>query len=235
MMFEKIETDTINKLLLVLVVFLAAEIIFFDDGNLFSLLFSGLLVYFGRRSYARTFGKVMFWVGLVSLIMAILSMAIVRFLLFLLLVLFLYNYFNSNKQPDPPAFPEKMASPSPKPVLEQKGWGEQSTPEAYAWNDINIHGGIGDRTIDLSRTVLPEKALISIRHLVGTITIYVPYETEVVVHHSSVIGRASIFDFHTSNLWNQTIHYQTEQYGTKEPGVRIVTSILSGDIEVKRI
>ncbi|SDJ33042.1 cell wall-active antibiotics response protein LiaF [Salimicrobium halophilum] len=234
-MFDKIGTDTINKLLLVLVVFLAAEIIFFDGGNLFSLLISGLLVYFGHRSYERTSGKVMFWIGLVSLIMTILSMAIVRFLLFLFLVLFLYNYFQSGKRTDSPSFPESPPQPPEEPVLSSKVWGDESTPQAYAWNDINIHGGVGDKTIDLSRTVLPDKALISIRHLVGNITIYVPYDTEIAVDHSSVIGRATIFDYGKKELWNQNIHYQTEHYGAESPSVRIVTSVFSGDVEVKRI
>ncbi|WP_102335402.1 cell wall-active antibiotics response protein LiaF [Salimicrobium jeotgali] len=234
-MFEKVETKTINKLLLIAAVLLIAEIILFDGGILFSLLFSGILVYVGHRSYDRTFGKVVFWIGLVSLVMTILSMAVVRFLLFILLVLFLYNYFQAGRHSARPAFSREPPSPKKEPVISQKMWGDQTTPEAYAWNDINVHGGIGDRTIDLSHTVLPEKAVISIRHLAGTLTIYVPYETEVLVHHSALIGRATIFDYRSTHLRNGTVHYQTEDYGWKEPGVRIVTSVLSGDLEVKRI
>ncbi|WP_347862098.1 cell wall-active antibiotics response protein LiaF [Salimicrobium sp. PL1-032A] len=234
-MLNKMGTDTINKLLLVLVVVLAAEIFLFDGDNLFSLLFSGLLVYFGHRSYNRKAGKVMFWIGLVFLIMTIMSMAVVRFLLFLFLVLLIYNYTQSGKRSDSPSFPEGPVLTPEEPVLSSKLWGDDSTPSSYAWNDINIHGGIGDKTIDLSRTVLPDKALISIRHLIGNITIYVPYDTEIAIDHSSVIGRATIFDFEKKELWNQNIHYRTEHYGIASPGVRIVTSVFSGDIEVKRI
>lgn len=77
--------------------------------------------------------------------------------------------------------------------------------------------------------------VISIRHMVGNIQVYVPYEVEVSIHHSSVFGRAHIFDKHHWNLMNKSLLYQTKAYDTNFPRVKIVTSVLSGDIEVKRI
>lgn len=115
-------------------------------------------------------------------------------------------------------------------------FGDQSTTEhAYYWQDINIHGAFGDRVIDLSNTVLPEDtAVISIRHLIGNIEIHVPYEVGVSIHHSSIFGRAHILGEHR-NLMNQSLSYQTEGYTATYPRVKIITSLLSGDIEVKRI
>jgi len=77
--------------------------------------------------------------------------------------------------------------------------------------------------------------VISIRHIMGKIEIYVPYEVEVSIHHSSVFGRAHIFSQHHWELMNKSLFYQTENYDTSYPRVKIITSIFSGDIEVKRI
>ena len=97
---------------------------------------------------------------------------------------------------------------------------------AYEWQDINIHGGIGDRIIDLSNTVLPEDtAVISIRHLVGNIVIYVPYEVEIMIHHSAIFGRSYILNEYIHNLMNQIISYKTKNYDTTYPRVKIITSI----------
>src|SRR5699024_42966 len=114
---------------------------------------------------------------------------------------------------------------------------EQKTSDtAYQWRDIHIHGAFGARVIDLSNTVLPnETAVISIRHLMCYIEIYVPYEVEVSIQHSSIFVRTHIFGEHHWNLVNKTLFYQTENYDQATPRVKIVTSILSGDIEVKRI
>lgn len=107
---------------------------------------------------------------------------------------------------------------------------------AYQWKDVNMHGIYGDRVIDLSNTVLPyDTAIISIRHLVGNIEIYVPYEVEVSIHHSSIFGRASIFGEYHGRLMNKSLHYETKKYNTAHQRVKIVTSLFSGDIEVKRI
>src|SRR5690625_1805200 len=127
---------------------------------------------------------------------------------------------------------------SVKPLFKHKIFGDQFTDDAaYQWRDVNIHGGFGDRIIDLSNTVLPQDtAVISIRHIMGNIEIYVPYELEVSIHHSSIFGRAHLLGKHDMKLTNQSISYQTVHYGdTTLPRIKIVTSLFSGDIEVKRI
>ncbi|MDY0405195.1 cell wall-active antibiotics response protein LiaF [Virgibacillus sp. 179-BFC.A HS] len=123
------------------------------------------------------------------------------------------------------------------PLFHLRMFGSQQTANhAYRWNDINIHGGIGDRIIDLTNTVLPkETAVISIRHIAGNIEIYVPYEVEVCVHHSAVFGRVHIFGKTYNKLVNQTATFKTKHYDTSHPRVKIVTSLFSGDIEVKRL
>lgn len=123
------------------------------------------------------------------------------------------------------------------PLFHHRLFGDEKTSEtAYGWKDINVHSGFGDRTIDLSNTVLPDDtAIISIRHILGNIEIYVPYEVEVSIHHSAIFGKAYILGKSHEKLINETLSYQTEGYDSKQPRVKIITSLISGDIEVKRI
>jgi lia operon protein LiaF len=171
-------------------------------------------------------------------------MLAVRFLILAAIVLFFINYSKSKQEaekiyPELSNHQEIITDPiiKTKPLFDQKIFGDQTTEDTvYEWRDINIHGAFGDRVIDLSNTVLPdETAVISIRHLVGNIEILVPYEVEISVHHSSVFGRAHVFGEHNWKLINQSLIYQTKNYDTASPRVKIITTVLSGDIEVKRI
>ncbi|MCP3027429.1 cell wall-active antibiotics response protein LiaF [Halobacillus sp. A5] len=237
-MLKRLSTDTVNLILLIGAVLLVMEVVFFNGGLIFSVAFSGLLIYLGWTRYAKLWGKVIFWIGAVSLFITAINMIAVRFLIIAALVMAVLHYHRSRNEPkriEPEIVESQLDSGDP--VLRQKFFGNESTPgRAYKWQDINIHGGFGERVVDLSNTVLPEgEAVISIRHLIGSVYIYVPYEVEVSVEHSSVFGRASIFQYRNTKLINQIISYQTPEYSTRKPRVKIITSIGSGDIEVKRI
>ncbi|KHE69404.1 cell wall-active antibiotics response protein LiaF [Halobacillus sp. BBL2006] len=240
-MLKRLSTDTINTLLIIGVILLIVEIAFFNGGLIFSVLFSSFLIYLGWKKYPVLWRKICFWIGVISLVLTVLSMIAVRFLIIAAIILFIRNYFKSRKDPiqiKPEIIDYYEEVPNQQePVLRQKFFGDQSTPDhSYQWQDINIHGGFGDRVIDLSQTVLPhDEAVISIRHLVGNLIIYVPYEVDVSIHHSAVIGRANIFQYQKSQVLNQIVSYRTPDYDTKKPRVKIITSLLSGDIEVKRV
>lgn len=240
-MLKRLSTDTINTILIIGVILLIVEVAFFNGGLVFSVLFASLLIYIGWKKYHVLWRKICFWIGVLSLVFTVLSMIAVRFLIIAVIILFIRNYYKSRNDPQqikPEIIDKQEDFPDQKePVLAQKFFGDQSTADrSYQWQDVNIHGGFGDRVIDLSQTVLPhDEAVISIRHLVGNIIIYVPYEIEVSIHHSSVIGRAAIFHFQKTKVLNQVVSYQTPGYTAKKPRVKIVTSILSGDLEVKRV
>ena len=244
-MLKKISTDTINWIVIIGVILLIIEIAFFDGGAIGSAIFSGILAFIGWKNYSKMWGKVLFWVGLIWLIFAILNMIAVRFLILAFLVLLLIDYTKSKQDPkfiEPTVYIEQNNENKEPvirlhPLLRQILYGDESTSEnAYEWNDINIHGGIGDRVIDLSNTVLPnDTAVVSIRHFVGNIKIYVPYEVEIMVHHSAIFGRAYILNEYHPQLMNQVLSYQTENYESTYPRIKIITSVISGNIEVKRI
>lgn len=244
-MLKKISTDTINWIVIIGVVLLIIEIAFFEGGAIGSAIFFGVLLFIGWKNYYTMWGKVLFWIGLIGLIFSIFNMIAVRFLIIAFLVLLLIDYTKSKQNPihiDPTVYldgnsEEKEPIIRLHPLFRQMIYGDETTSNtAFEWNDINIHGGIGDRVIDLSNTVLPnDTAVVSIRHFVGNIVIYVPYEVEIMVHHSAIFGRAYILNKYHPQLVNQVLSYKTENYDNAYPRIKIITSIISGDIEVRRI
>ncbi|MGM8212012.1 cell wall-active antibiotics response protein LiaF [Virgibacillus sp. W0430] len=246
-MFKRIDTDLINAVLIVGVILFVVEIVFFNGGLIFTALFSGLLIYIGWKNFIQLWGKVCFWIGTITILFSILNMMAVRLFVLVGIGFVVIHYFKSKNETEKLtpmlADPENQAEEeetiySIDPLFDKHFFRDQKTSDTpYSWRDVHIHGVYGDRTIDLSNTVLPnDTAVISIRHLIGNIIIYVPYEVEISIHHSSVFGRAIILNHEHRKLLNQTLFYQTGNYNNSNlPRVKIITSLLSGDIEVKRI
>ncbi|MGJ9457543.1 cell wall-active antibiotics response protein LiaF [Oceanobacillus sp. CF4.6] len=242
-MFKYLSTDYFNWILIIGVILFIFEIAFFYGGTIIPALFSALFMYIGWKYFHRLWGKILFWISLISLVFAVLNLLAVRFLIIAAVVLFIMNYSKSKKKMEhyEPILPGGEVREETvieiDALFKSTFLDDQITDDtAYQWKDINIHGAFGDRVIDLSNTVLPkDTAVISIRHLVGNIVIYVPYEVEVSIHHSSIFGRGHILGNHHLQLMNKSLFYQTANYDTSQQRVKIITSLFSGDIEVKRI
>src|SRR5699024_10109267 len=181
------------------------EVAFFHGGMIASALISGLFIYAGWKYYDELWGKIMFWLGAIGLLFSILNMLAVRFFIIAAIIIFMINYSKSKKEaasikPHLPGHQDVIVDPviDVEPLFDHKIFDDQKTADvAYQWRDVNIHGMFGDRIIDLSHTVLTDDtAVISIRHIVGNIVIYVPYEVGVRIHHSSVYGLANILRKH---------------------------------------
>lgn len=243
-MFKQLNTKNFNWILIAGAILLVFEIVFFHGGSLVSALISGFFVYFSWKRLHALGWKIAFAIAAISFVLSFFNLLAVRFFVIVAIVFLILNYIKTTKEPskEKPEFPNKM-NVSKEPLIQidslfdERFFDDFRTEEtAYQWKDINMHGIYGDRVIDLSNTVLPnDTAVISIRHLIGNMEIYVPYEVEVSIHHSSVFGRATIFGEHHSRLMNKSLHYETPYYSTSYPRVKIVTSLFSGDIEVKRV
>lgn len=239
------KTDYISSIFLIGVLLLVVEITFFNRGVIFSSLLSIACIYFGRKKLERTIGKLLFWFGWVSLFFTIFAMMTVKFLLIAIILYFIIQYYQSKKSPsylkpvlqERDTITEDDSKIKRQPLFENVLFGQQKTAEeVYEWNDVNIQNGIGDTTIDLSYTVLPkEEAVIFIRHFIGNVQIYVPYEVEVSVIHSVIAGSTTIFQHSESKIFNQTLFYKTPEYEHAGQKIKIVTSMIIGDLEVKRI
>lgn len=235
------KTDYISWIALIGILLLIIEITFFHGGLIFSLIVSGFCIYMGRKRLEKTIGKLLFWFGWISFVVTVLNMMALKFLMIALLVYFIVQFFQSKNHPlqVAPVISELSRTELlyKKPLFDNILFGQQRTPErVYEWNDINIQCGIGDTVIDFSNTVLPKgEAVVSIRNFVGNIKVLIPYETELCLSHSVITGSTSIFEHHEPKMFNQTLHYTTPGYEEAGQRIKIITSMLIGDIEVKRI
>ncbi|MEW9050929.1 MAG: cell wall-active antibiotics response protein LiaF [Neobacillus sp.] len=244
-MLKNAINDYTGWLVIIGVVVLLLEILFFNSGLIFSLAFSGGMIYYGRKKTGSKSGKFLFIAGIIFLLISVFSMITFKFLLLAILIHLIIQYSNSKKNPNKISVDIKKSEPkeqeetliSSKPLFENILLGQQKTPlGVYEWNDINIQSGIGDTLIDLSYTVLPKgETVIFIRNVFGNIHIQVPYETEVSVHHSSIIGSTSVFENHQSQVFNQVFQVKTADYDNAEQKVKIFTSLLIGNLEVTRV
>ncbi|WP_044749283.1 cell wall-active antibiotics response protein LiaF [Bacillus alveayuensis] len=243
-MVKQLKKDFISWILFIGVILFLGELLFFHGGTIFFLIMAIGCIYIGRKQMPRTSGTVLFWFGVISLMILVFNMIAFRFLLFVFLLYIIIRFVRSKQKPIyiTPTIEEteKIQEESlltRKPLLKNVLFGSQKTPEhIYEWNDVNIQTGIGDTVVDLSYTLLPKgEAVIVIRHLLGNVQIIVPYEIEVSVHHSVIAGSVKIFEHSEMNIWNETLHFQTAGYDEAAQKIKIVTSMIVGSLEVKRI
>ncbi|CAG9620963.1 cell wall-active antibiotics response protein LiaF [Sutcliffiella rhizosphaerae] len=241
-MLSRMKSDYLNFIIVVGSMIFLLEILFFNTGLIFSFLFSSLMMYVGRKKWHWIMGKALFIIGLLSITFSVFNMLTFHFMLMATVGYFLYKYFQSKKTPVE-LRPNIMESNSESLVTQEQKWftnkifGNQRTPDStYTWEDVNIQCGISDTLIDLSYTVLPKgEAIIFIRNIIGNVQILVPYEVELSIKHSGMVGSTTVLEHEEKSIFNQTVHVQTANYKEATNKVKIVTSIVVGSLEVKRV
>ncbi len=244
-MFKNYKNDYVEWLVIFGVAILLLEILFFNKGLIFSLFVASGMIYLGRKKQGKKTGKWLFFGGIIFLAISVLNMMTFRFVLLAILLHFFIQFLNSKRQPQKISLdisePDETNQPESliqtKPLFENIFLGQQKTPpKVYEWNDVNIQAGIGDTIIDLSYTMLPKgETVIFIRNLIGNIQILVPYDIEVTVNHSAVIGKTTVFENQNNKTFNQVFQVKTPGYEGAEQKVKIFTSLIVGNIEVSRI
>jgi len=242
---NNLKNDFISWIAFTGLILLLLEISFFNEGLIFSLLASGAMIYFGRSLMPKKSGKPLFWGGMFFFLSSVFSMMTFRFFLLAVLIYLAYQFAQSKKKPEvitpilqEPVIEKKQELIIEKPPLfKNRLFGHQETPpHVYEWNDVNIQTGIGDSVIDLSLTVLPKgETVVFIRNIIGNVKVFVPYDLEVTVRHSAVVGSAEVFEHQSGSVVNQSLFLQTPGYDEAEQKVKIFTSMVIGNIEVKRI
>lgn len=244
-MLKNIKMDYLNWILLIGILLLLLEVLFFSGGLIVTFILSIGSIYLGKKWKPRFIGKALFWIGWFWLILTVLNMITFRYFLCVILLYIAVQFFQKQKSANeikPMILTETDNIRSGKfitrkKIFDNKFFSNQSTPEqVYEWNDVNIQVGIGNTTIDLSETVLPKgEAIISIRSLVGNVLVLVPYEVEVHLNHSIIAGTVTIFQEREQRVVNETIMFETEEYERAEQKIKLITSGLTGKLEVKRI
>ncbi|QGQ48419.1 cell wall-active antibiotics response protein LiaF [Metabacillus sediminilitoris] len=244
-MIRNIKSDYVNWIIIAGFILLLLEVLFFNGGLIVTFLLSIGCIYLGKKWKPRVMGKAFFWIGWIWLIITVLNMMTFRYFLCVVLLYIIVQFFQSQKHPKQikPIILEAKTETGSDPfikrekIFENKFFTSQMTPEhVYEWNDVNIQVGIGNTVIDLSDTVLPKgEAIISIRSLIGNVQVLVPYEVEVHVNHSVMAGTVAIFQDQEQRIVNETIVYETAEYVQAEQKVKLITSVIAGNLEVKRV
>ncbi|ENQ3104753.1 lia operon protein LiaF [Bacillus sp. 491mf] len=105
----------------------------------------------------------------------------------------------------------------------------------YELEDVNIQYGIGDIEIDLTTAMIPEgETVIVIRGVIGNIRLYVPYDIELSLNHSVIVGRI-LLPAHEETGFNRNVKFRTEQYKEAPRRIKIISSLIVGDTEVRKV
>lgn len=105
----------------------------------------------------------------------------------------------------------------------------------YELEDINVQYGVGDVEIDLTTAMIPEgETVIVIRGVIGNIRLYVPYDIELSLNHSVIMGRVSL-PGHEETGFNRNVTFRTEQYKETPRRIKIISSLVVGDTEVRKV
>jgi lia operon protein LiaF len=240
----KNKNEVISWILLIASVLLLLEAVFNGDGIVFTVLFSAALIYFGRKKMPKRSGKLIFWAGVLILIFSILDLYAFKFLIVAIILYIIVQFYQSKKNPlvispvleNTEAILEEDLYVK-EPLLKNMWFGQQQTTDhVYEWNDINIHCGIGDTIVDLSQTILPKgESVIFIRGMIGNITILIPYEIEAAVNHSGIAGNITVFERKDTKMFTQNVSYRTKNYLESDKKIKIMTSLIAGSLEVKRV
>ena len=120
------------------------------------------------------------------------------------------------------------------PYFKNKLVGEyRNFQQSYAIEDINLQTGFGDISIDLSDTIIPHgETVILIRGLIGNIYLNVPSDIGMSVQMSLLCGKMNLLK-DSKTAFNLTQKYQSVDYKNDSRKIKIVVSLLIGDIEVK--
>ncbi|GEK32837.1 cell wall-active antibiotics response protein LiaF [Kurthia sibirica] len=227
---KNISTNTVTSLLLLAITLIVIEGFIFGNAMAIFALVGVYIVYLAIKKQR----KQLFWVGVIMLFIALLSMWSLRLLLILTLVYILW----------------KMKQGSPVQIninnFQKNSEGSKTNKlivfddpqsDTYTWQDVHVQNFVGEAAVDTTSTILPKgTSFISIRQVFGKIVITVPYEVPVRIHYNTMVGEAKIMGESYSRLWNDRIAlrdgYVDGQLPERE--LVIIASSFFGDLEVTR-
>ncbi|KAB7672503.1 cell wall-active antibiotics response protein LiaF [Bacillus sp. B1-b2] len=245
-MFQRFKGQYTHWVLIIGGILLLLELFVFNPGLIFSLLVSVGMIYVSKRSLKGLFGKFSFWLGILILSISVLNMFTFKFFLFSVLLYFLMQLMQNKKATEiiKPFIKSKNSTDGlEEPIIKKQVlftnaiYNRNNTPDhVYEWDDINIQCGLNNTKIDLSYTVLPEgETVIWIRNIIGDVKLYIPYDMEVSINHSTIFGSYRILGHADNHLVNHNVTVKTPDYNKANTRVKIVTSFVVGKLEVKRI
>lgn len=234
-----VDNGYFNLIIITALFILFVEVVFFHSGFIFALLVAGAFIYIGRKRLPRRSGKILFWIGIIGAILNLVNTVAFQFLVIAIFFYYLFHFVKSKKEPVyiTPLTESRESLRAQRQLLKNSFISRQRTDETvYEWSDINIQNVWSDVVIDLSYTVLPKgESVIFIRQLAGNVTIFIPYETEISVNHSSMAGAVTIFDHAQSFAPLQNVYMKTPEFDEASQKIKVMISMGVGSLEVKRV
>lgn len=239
-MKKYLNTNMVRWILLILGIGIVIELTLLV--NPFSVLFVVVTIFIGLKLRPHFWGTILLVVGTVTAIGIILNLKILKLAIIVLLFTFFYHYYWKTKD-DPRKIhvettlqPEHESMTKKQPFIKNKLFGNKKYGDhVYELEDVNIQTGFGDTIIDLSMTMLPPgETVVMIRGLVGNMQILVPYDVEVSINHSMLLGKISVLEEREEGF-NKNFTFQSKEYRTATRKVKIFTSVVIGDLEVRNI
>lgn len=232
------KTSLIGWFMIITVAGMGLELLF-NWGLFIPLLLGVFFLYRAKKTQSKR--SIYVIAGIVLILIPILSSSFLKIFILIAVIYAFWEYSKSKKQPtlhtiqtvEPGEKPSyKRIQPLMKNSLIRN---QRMGNEVYEWDDINIQYGFGDAVIDLSMTMLPiGESVVLIRGLVGNVQVLVPFDAAVIVNHSSITGKLSVFDSET-DMFNMNVIYYPDTEDTAIRTIKIITNILVGDVEVKRL
>ncbi|TCT23639.1 lia operon protein LiaF [Melghiribacillus thermohalophilus] len=234
-------TEHAQIIVVILGISLAFEILLNTDLIVMALM-AGFFLYYGLKKRGGTTGTILFIIGVFMSFATLLHSFTLRIFAFILVIAFFVNYSSRDKENagDSQGTVETADEAKQTNVqtarFQNRIFGNQTyDQEIFDMEDINIQYGFGDTTIDLSLTIIPPgETIIMLRGIAGNIKIYLPFEAQFSIHHSVVAGNVHILGEEKSCL-NESILYQTPHYDNAGRKVKILTSAIIGNLEVRNV
>ncbi|WP_144460700.1 cell wall-active antibiotics response protein LiaF [Siminovitchia fortis] len=211
------------------------------NWKLFVPLLIGCFIIFYWKSHKHKDSKKIYLIIGVSLVfIPIISTAVFKIFIIAAAVYALIQYSKTKNQPKrinvntvPPGQKTKVHRKTPF-IKNMLSGNRRVVNEIFEWDDINIQCGFGNTIIDLGMTMLPPgESVVLIRGLVGNIQLIVPIDASVTINHSAISGKLNIFN-QEEELLNSNVIYYSDGDDKTSRKIKIVTSVIFGDVEVRR-
>ena len=240
-----------NKKVLLFAMALFALLTFtemFNDSYFFIILFIAIISFVLKNKFPKKMEKYFLWFFLLSIIYLVFSSPF-----FLITLILMILYFTNNHPELSELFREVFSEKSkkkgnndfiivdfdqsphiPNKIKKNKWFGKdkQSLESIYSWEDLNYTKLIGNSIFDLANTLLPrEQNVILIQQGIGHVKILIPEGTAVSIDFSGLVGKFTL-NHSEYQLLNENYKWYSENYLIQERKIKIVVSLLVGELEV---
>ncbi|EAC4351096.1 hypothetical protein VL74_02550 [Listeria monocytogenes] len=236
---KKMESSVVFVFLIAIIVGVGLEMLF--QWELLILFALGIFFIFTSRKASATkkSARNSLFIGIVFIIIAVLLTTTFKVGLVVAGIYAIIHYISRKRAPQllmlKTREPDSKIDRTDKFIRNQWFGNQRILDVVYEWDDINIQTGIGDTILDLGNTVLPTgESVILIRSVSGKIRVLVPFDIGICIEHSAIFGNIQ-YDKESTSIQNNSIKVYSDNYESSARKVKIMTSVIFGDLEVIRL